>query len=227
MFLFGLKVAFPNLITGVTDKMTQGARGLNNSDLASDKIPDLENSKIRSGNVSAWNSTISSTLRDVKSMNLNTVTIPIRVNIDSLTSNNATIDKDSEAVAISSIKMLIQNKIKVIVEPYPFIDNGNGGETSLQPTDELLFMKNWSKSVLDIATDIKDLDVKGLYIGSNFYNLEDQSELFNNLISSVRSVFKGKLIYRTNWWYNASWSKESMDFFENKKQTHFLKILIF
>lgn len=67
------------------------------------------------------------------------------------------------------------------------------------------------------------MDVKGLYIGSNFYNLEDQSELFNNLISSVRSVFKGKLIYRTNWWYNASWSKESMDFFENKKQTPFFK----
>lgn len=196
--------------------------GSNTSD-NSKPIPGLDSGANNSGDISAWNATPTSALADVKAMNLNTVSIPIRVNIPSLNSNEATIDQTSADNAIAISKAMIKNGIKVIIEPYPFIDNGNGVETALQPTNKETFMSNWSAAVMGIATQVKDLDVKGLYIGSNFTNLEDQSNAFDTLISNLRPIFKGKLIYRTNWWYNATWDEATTKAFEEKKKTPFFK----
>lgn len=186
-------------------------------------IPDLDSGHNNAGDISAWNATPTSALADVKAMNLNTVSIPIRVNIPSITSTEATVDQASADNAVAITKTMIANGIKVIIEPYPFIDNGAGIETALQPTDEAAFMTNWSKAVTDIARQVKDLDVKGMYIGSNFVNLEDQSDAFDKLINELRPIFKGKIIYRTNWWYNATWDAATTQAFEEKKQTPFFK----
>lgn len=186
-------------------------------------IPNLDEGHNNSGDISAWNSTPTSALADVKAMNLNTVSIPIHVNIPSITSNEATVDQDSAANAIAITKTMIANGVKVIIEPYPFINNGAGVETDLQPTNKAAFMANWSKAVTDIASQVKGLDVKGMYIGSNFVNLEDQSDAFDGLINELRPIFKGKLIYRTNWWYNATWDAPTTQAFEEKKQTPFFK----
>lgn len=195
-----------------------------NGDTANNKsIPDLDSGHNNAGDISAWNATPSSALADVKAMNLNTVSIPIHVNIPSITSNEATVDQDSAANAIAITKTMIANGVKVIIEPYPFINNGAGVETDLQPTDKAAFMANWSKAVTDIASQVKGLDVKGMYIGSNFVNLEDQSDAFDGLINELRPIFKGKLIYRTNWWYNATWDAPTTQAFEEKKQTPFFK----
>lgn len=186
-------------------------------------IPDLDVGHNNAGDISAWNATPTSALADVKAMNLNTVSIPIRVNIPSVTSTEATVDQASADNAVAIAKTMIANGIKVIIEPYPFIDNGAGIETALQPTDEAAFMTNWSKAVTDIASQVKGLDVKGMYIGSNFTNLEDHSDAFDKLINELRPIFKGKLIYRTNWWYNATWDAATTQAFEEKKQTPFFK----
>ena len=186
-------------------------------------IPDLDAGHNNAGDISAWNATPTSALADVKAMNLNTVSIPIRVNIPSITSTEATVDQASVDNAVAITKTMIANGIKVIIEPYPFIDNGAGIETALQPTDKAAFMANWSKAVTDIASQVKGLDVKGMYIGSNFTNLEDQSDAFDGLINELRPIFKGKLIYRTNWWYNATWDAATTQAFEEKKQTPFFK----
>lgn len=186
-------------------------------------IPDLDVGHNNAGDISAWNATPTSALADVKAMNLNTVSIPIRVNIPSITSTEATVDQASADNAVAITKTMIANGIKVIIEPYPFIDNGAGIETALQPTDEAAFMTNWSKAVTDIASQVKGLDVKGMYIGSNFTNLEDQSDAFDKLINELRPIFKGKIIYRTNWWYNATWDAATTQAFEEKKQTPFFK----
>lgn len=220
VFIFAeLKVKHPNLRNSTIDKVEQVDKEPNKNT----SIPDLEASRINSGNVSAWNATPSSVLADVKSMNLNSVSIPIRVNIDTTNSNDAKIDKDSETNALNIINTMISNKIKVVVEPYPFVNNGHSTETDLQPNDKALFMKNWSNSVMEIANDIKGLDVKGLYIGSNFAHVEDQSDAFDKLINDLKPIFSGKIIYRTNWWYNATWDAPTTQAFEEKKKTPFFK----
>lgn len=222
-------IAQPNIPALASDSLANvqnvvdGIKTKGDNDNSTKSIPDLDAGPNNSGDISAWNATPASALADVKAMNLNTVSVPIRVNIPSLTSNEATVDQASADNAIAIVKTMIDNGIKVVVEPYPFIDNGKGVETALQPTDEALFMANWSKAVTNIATQLKDLDVKGLYIGSNFANLEDQSDAFDSLINGLRPIFKGKLIYRTNWWYNASWDAATTQAFEEKKQTPFFK----
>lgn len=190
-----------------------------------DDIPSLLGSPMHSGNVSAWNATPTSVLSDVKSMGLNAVTVPVLVDIPSLNSNDAKVNEASLSASKTMIDTMIKNKIKVTVEPYPFVNNGHSGETGLQPPDELAFMANWSAAVKEVAENFKDTDVKGIYIGSNFENLEDQSASFESLIRDLRTFFKGDILYRTNWWYSASWSQESVDHFEKKTKTPFFKDL--
>lgn len=217
-----VKIKAPDVISGVFNnahKLTS-----DNTSNQSD-IPNLLDSKIKSGNISAWNATPESVLADVSAMKLNAVTVPVLVDIPNLHSNDATVNAASLESAKIMVDTLIKKGIKVTVEPYPYVDNGNSGETGLQPPDELTFMTNWSNAVKAVANAFSDKDIKGLYIGSNFENLEDQSQAFLSLISDLRKTFKGSILYRTNWWYTASWSEDSLKHFETKKNTPFFKEL--
>lgn len=184
--------------------------------------PSLRN--LNGGDVSAWNTTPEQIKADVKSMNLNSVSVPFVIDIPNLQSSQANLRDMTHSLEI--VKELKAEGKRVIVEPYPLIASSDegGDETSLNPTDKDLFMKNWSDAVLTVAKAVKGYAPEGLYIGSNFVKLEQtESKSFDKLIEDLRPEFKGNILYRTNFWYTADWAPETISNFNDKKQIEFFK----
>lgn len=215
MFL-GLTLTLGLFQTGVLGE----ADSLNN---LSGKINTNMTQNIKSGNVSIFNMDANQVLNDASAMGLNTVTVPIEISIDSLTSNTSTIVGLDKTLFLA--RTLIAKKYAVIIEPFPYIANGTAVETDLNPTDKTAFLENWSANLQTISKAIENDNIYGMYIGSNFVNLETESVEFNNIITALRNTFKGKIIYRTNWWYTATWDTASQQQFESKTQTPFFKNL--
>ena len=88
--------------------------------------------KIKSGNLST-DYNIDQVLEDIDKLNLNTLNVPIVININHLNSSNMTVDTESEKRSIELIKKLRGKKINIILEPYPWIENGSIAETEWKP----------------------------------------------------------------------------------------------
>lgn len=218
VFNSGLKYTVSDLFSRLKSKVDTTSQSINEA-TSSSAI-----SFANGGDVSAWSKSPSEVLSQVKSMNLNSVSIPVRVNISNISGSDATVDTESIKYAESVASLMNDNHINTIVEPYPYIDNGVQTEVDLNPTDKHEFMANWGTSVVTIAkTFSKYNNVSGMYIGSNFVHLEDQTDDFDSLISKLRPIFKGQLIYRTNWWYSAPWDAPTTEAFEKKKETPLFK----
>jgi len=165
--------------------------------------------KIKSGNLSV-DYTIEQTLKDIERLGLNTLNVPVEIDIPSLTANTMNINLESKKKAVQLIKSLKYKGINVILEPYPFIQNGELYETQLKPTDLNEWFWNWKQGVLnqlilDIASPYK---VYALCIGSNFDQFENQNGYWNDIADFVKANYKGKVTYRTNWWYTAVWDTQ-------------------
>ena len=63
-------------------------------------------------------------LADVERLNLNTVNVPIQVDIPNVTSTNMVINQAQKQQAIILIQELLKRNIQVIVEPFPYIQQG-------------------------------------------------------------------------------------------------------
>jgi len=165
--------------------------------------------KIKSGNLSVDYS-LEQALTDIEDLGLNTVNVPVQIDIPSLNANTATINDESKKKAIRLIKKLRYQGINVILEPYPYIRNGELYETQLNPDDENEWFRNWKDGVLnplifDIARPYK---VYALCIGSNFDKFEKEYALWIDIANFVRTNYQGRITYKTNWWYTAEWDTE-------------------
>ena len=165
--------------------------------------------KIKSGNLSVDYS-LEQALIDIEALGLNTVNVPIRIDIPSLTANTATINTESEKKAIQLIKKLRYQGINVILEPYPYIKNGELYETQLNPDDKNEWFRNWKEGVLNpLIQDIaKPYKVYALCIGSNFDMFEKEYAFWIDVANFVRTNYQGRTTYKTNWWYTAEWNTE-------------------
>lgn len=165
--------------------------------------------KIKSGNLSVDYS-LEQAFIDIEALGLNTVNVPIRIDIPSLTANTATINTESEKKAIQLIKKLRYQGINVILEPYPYIKNGELYETQLNPDDKNEWFRNWKEGVLNpLIQDIaKPYKVYALCIGSNFDKFEKEYAFWIDVANFVRTNYQGRITYKTNWWYTAEWNTE-------------------
>lgn len=182
--------------------------------------------KIKSGNLSV-DYTIDQALSDVDKFQLNTLNIPVKIKIDDLSSSNMTIDKSSEEKAISLIKQLNGKNVNIILEPYPWIADGEKSETDWKPDNMNTFFSNWKTNVLKILIDdiAEQYNVNALTIGSNFVNIESEEKNWCDTIDYVKTYYKGLVTYRTNYWFTASWDPESVVIYENKLNNKlFLKL---
>ncbi|AGX44315.1 hypothetical protein CLOBY_32710 [Clostridium saccharobutylicum] len=160
--------------------------------------------KIKSGNLST-DYNIDQVLQDIDKLQLNTLNVPVVINIDNRTSSNMAIDSGSEKRAIELIKKLRFKKINIILEPYPWIENGSVGETEWKPDDLNNFFYNWKNNVL--ANLIKDVavpyNVDALNMGTSFVYMEQDEDRMCDLVDYVRAHYKGLVTYRTNFWITA------------------------
>lgn len=160
--------------------------------------------KIKSGNLST-DYNIDQVLKDIDKLQLNTLNVPIVVNVDSRTSSDMSIEGWSEKRAIELIKKLRFKKINIILEPYPWIENGSIGETAWKPDNINDFFYNWKIKVL--GNIIKDVavpyHVDALNAGTSFVYMEANEDYMCNMIDYVREHYKGLVTYRTNFWVTA------------------------
>lgn len=168
--------------------------------------------KIKSGNLSV-DYTPEQAAIDIEALALNTVNVPIQIDIPSLSANTATINEVSKDKAIKLIKKLRYQGINVILEPYPYIKNGELYETQLNPEDKNEWFRNWKEGVLKplIQGIAKPYKVYALCIGSNFDKFENEHDLWMDIADFVRASYKGQITYKTNWWYTAKWNTEKSD----------------
>lgn len=177
--------------------------------------------KIKSGNLSVDYS-IDQTLGDINQLGLNTVNVPIQIDISSLTANTMSVNTESKKKAIEILRKLRYKGINVILEPYPYIKNGELYETQLKPTDINTWFMNWQQVVLgplikDIAEPYK---VYALCVGSNFDQIENEYGYWTNVVDFVRTNYSGKITHKTNWWYTAEWNTQK----DTKFDTYTLKL---
>lgn len=173
--------------------------------------------KIKSGNLST-DYNIEQVLRDIDKFKLNTLNIPIVINIDNLSSSDMTVDEGSIKRAKSLMKKLRGKHINIILEPYPWIDNGSKYETDWKPDNIDAFFWNWKTKVLRVLIDevAVPYHVDALNIGSSFVHMEYAEGYWCDTIDYVRQYYKGLVTYRTGWWYTAHWKPETIVDYEKK-----------
>lgn len=174
-------------------------------------------SKIKSGNLST-DYTIDQALHDIDKLQLNTLNVPIVIRIDSISSSNMTVDKESEKRSIQLIKKLRGKKINIILEPYPWIENGSIGETKWKPDNIDDFFYNWTHNVLKVIIDdvAVPYNVDALDVGTSFVHMEGDEKSMCDMVDYVRKYYKGLLTYRTNFWITAEWKPELTIEYEKK-----------
>lgn len=186
----------------------------NKAKVESDKNFDL---KIKSGNLST-DYTITEALGDIEKFELNTVNVPVVININNLSSDHMTIDEASKKKAIELIQQLKTKEIKIILEPYPWIADGSEYETEWNPRDINAFFWNWKTDVLKpLIEDIANpYHVYALNIGTSFNHMEYAEEYWTDTVDYVRKHYKGLVTYRTSWWITAVWDKDTFKDYEAK-----------
>jgi len=172
--------------------------------------------KIKSINLST-DYEIEQVLKDIKITNANTVNIPIVIKIPNLSSNEMIIDDYSKEKAIQLIKLLKKDNIKIILEAYPWINNGSDYETEYNPNDKEKFFEDWENILGTLIKDIANIyNVDVMITGSNFTKLEKYEENWCNIINFTKENFKNQVTYKTSWWYTASWDEESKNKYNEK-----------
>ncbi|CDI48893.1 glycoside hydrolase family 113 [Clostridium tetani] len=173
--------------------------------------------KIKSANLS-MDYNIDMVMKDVDRLNLNTVNVPVMVEIKSLTSTDMRINEESKKKARKLIKKLKENNIMVILEAYPWIKDGELYETNWKPDDINEFFWKWKTEILnELIEDIANpLKVEVLNVASNFVNMEYAEGYWCETIDYVKERFNGLITYRTNWWYTADWDYKTQESYNKK-----------
>ena len=173
--------------------------------------------KIKSANLST-DYKIDEVIKEVDKFQLNTLNVPVVINITSRTSKNMVVNKESEKRSIELIKKLKGKKINIILEPYPWIENGSIGETAWKPNNINDFFYNWTHNVLKILIDEVAVPshVDSLNIGTSFVYMESDEKHMCDMVDYVRKYYKGLVTYRTNFCVTAVWKPELNVEYEKK-----------
>ena len=157
----------------------------------------------KSGSIAPWNygefADLPEILAEVQALGLNTVNIPVPVAAVDIYDSEPAVDPDRLAWALEIAAELPAN-IRIIAEPYPWIDNGNQSETLWDPTDVPLWFTSWTAACVEVAEAFPQAAM--VYIGSNMVTLEGGNDAeWIAAADAVRAVTSAQVSYRCNWWY--------------------------
>ncbi|SHJ73164.1 hypothetical protein SAMN02745163_02451 [Clostridium cavendishii DSM 21758] len=168
------------------------------------------NTKIKSANL-ATDYSVEKALEDIETLKLNTINLPIVINIPDIKSSNVSVDYNSLQRAQWLLDKLKGKKINIILEPYPWIANGSKPETDFNPTNKEEFFSNWKNNALKPLIDKIAIPyrVDALVVGTSFSYLEDMEDNLCDLADFSRTYYKGLITYRTSQWVTANWTDEA------------------
>lgn len=166
--------------------------------------------KIKSANLST-DYAVDQVINDIETLGLNTINLPVVINIKDVNSSDVSIDENSLARAKILLKKLKWKKINVILEPYPWIANGSMYETDFNPENKAEFFLNWKNNAIKPLIDEIAIPyrVDALNIATGFTHLEDMEEELCDMIDFSRKYYNGLVTYRTSFWTTANWNDEA------------------
>lgn len=165
--------------------------------------------KIKSANLST-DYTVEQALEDIETLGLNTINLPVVINIKDINSSDVSVDENSLQRAKLLLKELKWKKINIILEPYPWIANGSAYETDFNPTNKVEFFNNWKNNAIKPLIDEIAIPyrVDALNVATGFTHLEYMEDEFSEIIDFSRRYYKGLITYRTSFWTTANWQDE-------------------
>lgn len=173
------------------------------------KVVDINPDKWKSGNVTVFGERgFGEVYEESQRLNLNTITIPVIVEADDEHDSEPTIRERSWTQTKDICIGMKEKGYNVILEPFPYVASGTIIETEWAPTDMDLWFTTWKNVLLELGAFAETAKLDAIYIASNLVHMEDHPNKWANTITELRQVYSGKLIYRTNWWMNATWAPE-------------------
>lgn len=157
----------------------------------------------KSGSIAPWNygefADLPEILAEVQALGLNTVKIPVPVAAVDINDSEPAVDAGRLAWALEIADALPAN-VRIIAEPYPWIDDGNQSETLWDPSDVPLWFESWTAACVEVAQAFPQAEM--VYVGSNTVTLEGGHDAdWIAVADAVRAVTSAKVSYRCNWWY--------------------------
>lgn len=142
---------------------------------------------------------------------LNQLLIPVNIYQTSLDSNDPHIDSRTISKQVLTTIFKVAKKFNLAISILPTLliepEEGNfapwAGE--IEPSNVALWFTNYKKVLLDLAKFSQDSDIVDVFlVGAELISMEkkEYKGFWQDIIDSVRQVFKGKVSYQTNWWWN-------------------------
>jgi hypothetical protein len=180
-------------------------------------VSGVNNLRWKSGNVSVFGDRqLDTIVADAEKLDLNTITIPVLVKAVSATDSNPILETTGWESTKIVAKALSEKGYNVIIEPFPYIADGTIIETEWDPSDKNLWFSKWGAILEEIAVFAEEEEITAIYIASNLVKLESSVSEWTGVISNLRGLYNGKIIYRTNWWVTATWAPETITAYNNK-----------
>lgn len=167
--------------------------------------------KIKAGSISpSGGMNPGETDKEAQAMGLNTITVPLLLTVKDNTDDAPTISDDNYTIAKNNVEYLTRKGYKIILQLYPWISNGTVVETAWEPTSMDNFFNNYGVALNKMAKLAEDNKCYGMYVATNLVKTEKWDAQWVALIKNIRQSYSGKLFWRTNWWYDASWDSTSV-----------------
>ena len=118
----------------------------------------------------------------------------VMVNVFVRTSNNVASADFSKINDISYMINQIHNSgkkvlLRVMHTPWNY-----------NPTDSTLWWQSFSEASLRWANYAQQNNVESIMISNEMKNIENNTSMWQSLITATRNIYSGQLIYETNWW---------------------------
>jgi len=164
-----------------------------------------EYSKLIGGNRSTWTRGNQELISDISKLSINCLTLSVRMLIENPTSINVSIDEDDLAIVKEAMLTMksqgILNKVQMILEPCPCINNGEVNERKFNPYDQEAFIINWRNEVIRLLNELKDYNFWGIYVNTNMDILYNHELLWQEIYDTIKAGRPNShIMIKTNWW---------------------------
>ena len=189
--------------------------GTGNNDTAIDdgtsEVETVVEGKLKAGSISpSGGMDPAETDKEAQAMGLNTITVPLLLTVKDSTDDVPMVSDANYAIAKNNVEYLTKKGYKIILQLYPWINNGTVVETEWAPASMDNFFNNYGVALNKMAKLAENNKCYGMYVATNLVKTEQWDAQWVALIKNIRQSYSGKLFWRTNWWYDASWDSTSV-----------------
>lgn len=143
----------------------------------------------------------------VKALNLDTVSIPVQIDVTSITSSTMTISATTTTLILGTIAKIKAAKLGIMLEARPCIAGSFANNPLWNPTDVPGWFNNWYNIINgSLVAMASEAGIPVIVVGSYFDLLEVASNntAWQNMISNLKGVFPMVVTYKTRYWVTTS-----------------------